>query len=255
MQRFHVVLEYDGSAFAGWQVQPGQRTVQGVVSEVLQRLLGHQTLVEASGRTDAGVHSLGQAVAFSTDQARSIVDIERGLNALLPLDVAAVAVRTVPLDFDPRRWVLSKDYRYRFLDRSPRSPLRTSCVWHVRQALDVEAMQQGANAFVGRHDFSSFRATGCGAKHAVRTLVAAQVSRCDDEVHLVVRGNGFLRHMIRIMAGTLCEVGLGRRDPEWIRHVLEAQDRSLAGKTAPPGGLALLQVELGDGPRKRAAAG
>lgn len=249
MQRYHVVLEYDGSAFAGWQVQPGQRTIQGVVSEVLQRLLGHETSVEASGRTDAGVHALGQAIAFSTDQQRSLVEIERGLNALLPRDVAAVSVRQVPVDFDPRRWVRSKEYRYRFLERPQKSPLRRGCVWHVRQPLDVSAMQRGADLMVGRHDFSSFRAAGCGAQHAVRTVVAAEVRRQIDEVELLVTGNGFLRHMIRIVAGTLLEVGLGRQEPEWIGEVLQACDRGRAGKTAPAQGLALIRVEYGEGPR------
>lgn len=246
--RWRIVLEYEGTRFEGWQVQPGRRTVHGEVAGALERLLGHPVELLVSGRTDAGVHAEGQAAAFDAVVVRTPRAIRDGLNAHLPDDVACVSAEEVDSAFDPRAWSWGKLYRYRWLDRPARSPLRQARVWHVRGRLDEAAMHVAAEALLGRHDFSAFRAAGCGAKHAVREITAIEVVREADEVRLDVRGNGFLRHMVRIVAGTLAEVGQGRQPPAWVADVLGSRDRAAAGRTAPARGLTLVAVTYGDGP-------
>ena len=247
-QRWRLDLEYDGAGFAGWQLQPGQRTVQGELEAALAVVLQHPVRVSVAGRTDAGVHAQRQVVSFTTHAVRQERALLGGVNALLDDDVAILAAQPVPMDFDPRRWSWGKHYRYRWLVRSAPSPLRRGRVWHWRKGLDVEAMHAGAQLLVGRNDLSSFRATGCTATHPVRVVESLEVRREGDEVWLDARGQGFLRHTVRIIAGSLHEVGRGRRRPEWIGEVLAARDRSLAGMTAPAGGLSLLEVRYGEGP-------
>jgi tRNA pseudouridine38-40 synthase len=250
-QRWKLVLEYDGTDFVGWEVQPGHRSVQGAIEEALAGLLGHPVRVSVSGRTDAGVHALAQVASVRTPVRRSARAMRDGLNARLPADVACVRAEGVPLDFDPRRGAREKHYRYTFLDRPARSPLRRDRAWHLRRPLDAGAMHEAAQALVGTHDFAAFRASGCGARSTVRTLPGWRVVRRDSEIHLDVRGHGFLRHMIRIVAGSLVEVGLGRRPVGWMARVLEGRDRTAAGPTAPARGLCLVSVrypELPPGP-------
>jgi tRNA pseudouridine38-40 synthase len=246
--RWRLVMEYDGADFLGWQVQPGGRTVQGVLEEALEQLFLEPVRAYPSGRTDAGVHAIEQVVAFDARVERSPREVRDALNALLPDDVAVVRAERAEPDFDPRRWVEAKQYRYTWVDRPSRSPLRRDRAWHVRGPLDVEAMDAATHLLVGRHDFTSFRAAGCTAAHPVRLVKDMAVVRRDDEVHLDVVGHGFLRHMVRIIAGTLLEVGRGRRPPGWVGEVLAACDRSGAGRTAPPQGLTLLSVSYGAGP-------
>lgn len=208
----------------------------------MAELVQHPVRLSVSGRTDAGVHALGQIASFSSPTDRTVRALRDGLNALLPPDVGCVAVDEVPLSFDPRRQAREKHYRYRWLDRRARSPLRRNRVYHVRTPLDAAAMYEACVPLCGTHDFSTFRAARCGAATAVRTLPFWSVQRVDDEVWLDVRGHGFLRHMIRIVAGSLTEVGRGARDPTWIGAALHARERSAAGPTAPAGGLTLLSV-------------
>jgi tRNA pseudouridine38-40 synthase len=244
--RYKVVFEYDGTDFEGWQLQPGKRTIQGEVEAALERLFGGPIRVHPSGRTDTGVHALGQVAVFDAVE-RDVSGVRRGLDAHLPQDVAAVSVEACADDFDPRRSARSKHYRYRWLVREGRSPLRRTQVRHLRAPLDVAAMDQAVAALVGTHDFASFRAVGCASTHAVRTVRAARVTGHGDEVHLDVFGHGFLRHMVRIVAGTIERIGQGRRPPEWLAAVRDARDRSAAGPTAPACGLTLVEVRY-DGP-------
>jgi len=246
--RWRLVMEYDGADFVGWQVQPEGRSVQGVLEEALEGLFVEPIRAYASGRTDAGVHAVEQVVGFDAQVDRSPREVRDGLNALLPEDVAVVCAEVAEPGFDPRRWVVAKRYRYTWLDRASRSPLRRNRAWHVRGSLDAEAMDAAARLLGGRHDFSSFRAAGCGAAHPVRLVKDIAVVRRDDEVHLGVVGHGFLRHMVRIIAGTLLEVGQGRHPSGWVGEVLAARDRSAAGRTAPPHGLTLVSVSYGTGP-------
>lgn len=244
--RWRLVLEYDGSDFVGWEVQPGQRSVQGAVEQGLEDLLGHAVRVSVSGRTDAGVHALGQVASFVTEVERSPRAMRDGLSSYLPQDVACVHAEPVELDFDPRRLARRKHYRYAWLARPSRSPMRRGRAWHVRQPLDVPAMHEAASHLAGTWDYSAFRASGCCARTTVRTLPGWSVQRVGDEIHLDVEGHGFLRHMIRIAAGTLVEVGRGRRPPEWVREVRDGLDRRAAGRTAPPHGLTLVSVTYGE---------
>jgi tRNA pseudouridine38-40 synthase len=249
--RWRIVLEYDGKRFEGWQKQGEKRTIAGAIEAALERIVG-PTEIEGSGRTDAGVHALAQVAAFDTEVVRGAREVRDGLNFHLPLDISCVSAELVADDFDPRRWAHQKRYRYSFLDRPSRSPLRDDRAWHLRGKLDVEKMASAAAYLVGRHDFSTFRHTGCGARHPIRQIDAATVARVGEEVHLEVTGNGFLRHMVRIIAGTLADVGLGRRSPESVNDALAARDRARGGPTAPPGGLCLLWVSYYDGPRESA---
>lgn len=240
--RWRIDLEYEGSGFVGWQLQPDGRSVQGVVEAALEQLLGHPARLYSAGRTDTGVHAEQQVAVFDTHVTRTPRGIVGGLNGLLPEDVSCLIAVEVDAGFDPRRAPHTKRYRYRWLDRRVRSPLRRGRTWHHRQPLDAEAMDRAARQLEGQHDFSAFRAVGCAAAHAVRTIEGCRVVRQGDEVHLVVDGTGFLRHMIRIVAGSLTEVGLGRRPPEWLREVLESRRRQLAGPTAPAHGLTLERI-------------
>lgn len=235
----------------GWQRQPNGGSIQEAVEAALGQLLGGvRVRVDATGRTDAGVHALHQVVGFVLEVPRTARALERGLNALLPRDISCLGVRPAPDGFSPRHWTRSKHYRYRLLLREARCPFRAGWTWHQRAPLDVPSMSVAAAALVGRHDFSSFRAAGCSALHAVRTLARSEITRgTDDELHLDFHGNGFLRHQVRIMVGTLVEVGQGRREPASVRATLAACDRAAAGPTAPPHGLWLVRAEVGDAPR------
>ena len=238
-----MVLEYDGRPFAGWQIQDGVRTIQGEVEAALAPLLGHFARVRAAGRTDAGVHAAMQIAAFRTRAQRSAKAIRDGLNARLPPEVACLAADPVGDGFDPRHSPHTKTYRYTWLVAPARSPLRRGRSWHVRRPLRVVDMREGALRLQGTHDFSSFRAAGCSSTHPVRTLEAVRVVQQRDEVHLEVMGTGFLRHMVRIIAGCLFEVGRGRHPSAWMGEVLQARDRARAGKTAPAQGLLLKRID------------
>jgi tRNA pseudouridine38-40 synthase len=240
--RWRIRLEYDGSAFAGWQLQSNATTVQSAVEDALQRLLGHPARVSAAGRTDT-VHAEWQIACFDTEVERSAKAVRDGLNAHLPPTVACVDAERVPDGFDPRHAPHTKTYRYTWLVRSARSPLRAGRVWLVRPPLRVDAMHEAVQHVVGTHDFRTFRAVGCTATHTIRTVRSAEVRASGDEVHLRIRGTGFLRHSVRILAGTLYDVGRGTKPPGWIAEVLAGRDRTRAGRTAPAEGLVLERID------------
>ncbi len=246
-QRWRIDVEYDGTDFAGWQIQEGARTIQGTLEAALAELLpGDRPRVSGAGRTDAGVHAARQVATFVTAVRREPDQMRDGLNRFLPDTIACLAASRVPMAFDPRRDPHVKTYRYTWLVRPSPSPLRRGRVWHERRPLDAGAMDTAIRCIVGTHDFTSFRAAGCSASHPVRTVPEARVVEAGDEVRLEVRGTGFLRHMVRILAGTLHEVGRGRRTVEAFAATLRACDRSQAGPTAPPGGLLLAAIDYDD---------
>lgn len=245
--RWRIDIEYDGTEFAGWQIQPAAPSIQEALEKAVERLFGVHSRVCASGRTDAGVHAEHQVASFVSSVERSEKSVRDGLNAFLPPAIAILSAQRVPDSFDPRRQVKRKVYRYQWLDRRARSPLMARRVWHVRSPLDVEAMNAAVRHLNGTHDFTSFRAQGCQADHAIRTVEDWKVERCGQLVCLRVQGHGFLRHMIRIVAGTVLEVGRGKHPPTWMADVLEARHRSSAGRTAPPGGLTLESVSYPPG--------
>jgi len=242
MNRWRLDIEYDGTNFSGWQLQPGERTVQGVVEDAVEVFCTHPARVTSAGRTDAGVHALQQVASFVTHVERLPRSVVGGLNGNLPDDVAVVAAQVVAAEFDPRRTPHVKQYRYRWLDRPAISPLRRNRVWHVRRALDVAAMAAAVSSLIGEHDFSSYRAAGCSAKHPVRIVESARVERRGDEVVLELEGRAFLRYMVRNIAGTLNEIGRGKYDSEHLGEVLARRDRSAAAATAPARGLTLASI-------------
>lgn len=243
--RLRALLAWDGGAYGGWQLQPNTETIQGVVERVLARIMSVDRVpVEAAGRLDAGVHARGQVVSFPLLAPRSPLAVWRGLNGLLPPDISCLALAVAEPGFKPRRSNVGKHYRYRVLARPVACPFRRGGAWHERRPLDVSAMMAAASHLEGRHDFTSFRASGCTAAHPVRGIHTVQVVAVGDEVHIDVHGEAFLRHQVRIMAGTLVEVGLGRRSPDSVAETLAARDRTKAGRTAPAHGLWLEQVKF-----------
>lgn len=256
MARLKLTLEYDGTRYVGWQVQPNGISIQARLMEALEQLLGERVAVEAAGRTDAGVHATGQVVCFDTGRALPLKAYWMGLNRFLPEDIAVVRAEEVPPDFDPRRWSHGKRYRYRVSNKPSRSPLRRSTHWEVFAPLDVEALRRAAAHLVGRHDFSAFRASDCQAAHAVREVRRVDVQGSSgDELSVTVEGTAFLKHMVRNLVGTLVEVGKGRRPDTWVAEVLASRDRKRAGPTAPAHGLVLEQVFYGEGPPPRTPSG
>ncbi|MBU8899776.1 tRNA pseudouridine(38-40) synthase TruA [Corallococcus sp. H22C18031201] len=249
MPRLKLTLEYDGTRYVGWQMQPNGPSIQAVMQDTLARLLGEPVVVNSAGRTDSGVHAEGQVACFDTARVLPLKAYRMGLNGMLPSDIAVVAAEEVPAEFDPRRWSRGKRYRYRVSNRPTRSPLRRDTHWEVFAPLDVEAMRRAARVLEGRHDFSAFRASDCQAKHAMREIRSLRVEGTrGDAVSFVVEGTAFLKHMVRNLVGTLVDVGKGKRPEAWVAEVLASLDRKRAGPTAPPQGLVLEEVFYGDGP-------
>jgi tRNA pseudouridine38-40 synthase len=253
MPRVRLTLEYDGTDFVGWQRQPNGRSVQEVLEAALAELLGAPVPTAAAGRTDAGVHALGQVVALDSPRALPAQAYVRGLSALLPGDVAVVGADEVPDDFDPRRWATGKRYRYLISRRPVRAPLLRRTHWEIFSSLDVEAMQTASTSLIGTHDFTSFRAADCEAPHPRRTLRELEVQTVGAILRIEVEGTAFLKHMVRNIVGSLVEIGRGRRTSAWIGDVLRARNRTLAGPTAPAHGLTLVEVTYGPGPRAGSA--
>lgn len=253
-----LVLEYDGAGFHGWQAQPGaagRRTVQAVVETALERLVGEPVAVHGAGRTDAGVHALGQVASVALERSVMAPEaIRDGLNALLPEDVAVRLVEEAPAGFHARKAAVGKHYRYLLLCRAARSPFLRRRAWHRRGPLDLAAMARGAAALVGRHDFSAFRAAAGAARHPVRTLRRLTVAPdpagpVEGLIGIDLEADGFLMHMARILVGTLVEVGRGRLLPEATAAILAGRDRQGAGPTAPACGLYLVAVRYGEAAR------
>lgn len=242
-----LVLEYDGTAFEGWQRQPaGHRTVQGELERVLGEL-GRVERIMGAGRTDAGVHAEGQVASVRIETELDVETLGRALNGKLPRDIAVVACRSAPAGFDARRAALGKHYRYCVWNGRLRSPLREARFLHVREPLDLGAIARAAADLEGRHDFASFQGVGTPVPHTVRTLTRVQVEGvAGGEVVFDFQGDGFLKHMVRNLVGTLLEVGHGRRPADSMRELLAKLDRSAAGPTARPQGLTLVSVRYPD---------
>lgn len=236
------VVEYDGTAFQGWQVQAGTPTVQAAVEEAVSRVADHPVTVIAAGRTDSGVHAIGQVFHFDTTAQRGERSWTLGTNVNLPGDITVHGMTTVPDDFHARFSATSRVYRYVILNRWVRPALQRDRVAWFSRALDAESMDRAAVALLGEHDFTSFRALACQAKQPVRTVHRIAVTRRGDRVIMEVEANAFLHHMVRNIAGTLFRIGTGDKPVEWMGEVLDARDRASAGMTAPAPGLYLIKV-------------
>lgn len=256
-----LTVAYDGTAYAGWQIQPDQPTVQGVLERAWLQLTQETVRLTAAGRTDAGVHALGQVVGVSTASRLTDDDLHRGLNAVLPDDVAVLSVERALDDFHATHDAVAKRYRYQLCNSRTPPIFDRRYVWHYPHELDTAAMHRAGQALVGRHDFVSFESAGSERPDTVRTIheltVAHSVAEFlrssgspiwpdladADRITIDVAGDGFLYNMVRAIVGTLLEVGRGTRDESWVAEVLAARDRRRAGQTAPPHGLFLIHVD------------
>jgi tRNA pseudouridine38-40 synthase len=243
MARIALGVEYDGTAFAGWQLQAHARSVQGELQRAVSVVADHAVHVTAAGRTDAGVHALMQVAHFDSEAPRDERSWVLGTNRELPSEISVLWARPMPANFHSRYSALSRTYQYRILDQAFRPALMRRQVCWVRRALDAAAMHAAAQVLVGEHDFSAFRAAECQSASARRRVMSIEVGRSDALVTITVRANAFLHHMVRNIAGALIAVGTGRRPVPWIADLLETRDRRQGGATAPAHGLYLAHVE------------
>lgn len=243
---FRLVLEYDGRDFEGWQIQSGERcvrTIQGVVSEALKSVTRNEARVRGAGRTDAGVHAMGQVASVRVVTALSVEALARSLNGWFPRDLAVREIADVPLGWDALREARAKHYRYQIWNGAQRSPLRAGRFHWLRDPLAVDHMREAGQAFVGTHDFAALQGAASSVKTTVRTIQALRIEGdAGSEIILDVEGEGFLRHMVRNLVGTLIEIGRGRWPVGRAAEILASLDRQTAGPTAPAEGLVLVSV-------------
>lgn len=243
MKRVKMVVAYDGTNYCGWQVQPNGITVEEVLNRSLSNLLGEKIEVMGASRTDSGVHSLGNVAVFDTNTRMPADKIAFALNQRLPEDIVVQGSCEVPSDWHPRYQESTKTYEYRILNRTFRMPTRRLDTYFYHYPLDVEQMSEAASYLVGTHDFASFCAANAQVKSTVRTIYSCTAQKENDIITIRVTGNGFLYNMVRIIAGTLIEVGAGKRRPEEIKDILAAENRDAAGPTAPAQGLTMMGIE------------
>jgi tRNA pseudouridine38-40 synthase len=243
MRCFKVTIEYDGTEFAGFQYQVGHRSVQGEIEHAVLKLTGQAVRISGAGRTDTGVHALGQVIGFHVETRIPLEKMTSALNSALPKDIAAVKAEEVNEDFHARYSAKSRAYLYAILNRADRSALYGRYCWHVSQELDTGAMSESAARMVGTRDFAAWANETSETKTTVREVVRCRLRKQGPFIIVSMRANGFLRGMVRNVVGTLVEVGVGRRAPEDMDRITESRDRARAGPSAPPRGLCLVEVE------------
>ena len=242
MKRVKLIVAYDGTNYCGWQVQPNGITIEGVLNEALSRLLGEDIRVTGASRTDSGVHSLGNVAIFDTDTRIPAEKISYALNQRLPDDIVVQESCEVASDWHPRHCNSTKTYEYRILNRTFPMPTRRLDTYFVHWKLDIPAMQRASGYLEGTHDFKSFCSVNTAVEDTVRTIYSCEVTTEDDLITIRVKGSGFLYNMVRIIAGTLLHVGMGRLKPEDISQILDAKNREAAGPTAPAHGLTMIGI-------------
>jgi len=240
--KIRITLEYDGSNYSGWQLQAGQDSIQARLEAVLERIFSQKIRVHGSGRTDAGVHALGQVAAFDLPHEFAPPDLQRAMNSLLPPDIAIIEAAAAPDAFDPRRDARVRVYEYRVINQDRRSVFDYRYAWLVSAPLELAAMNATARRFIGEYDFAAFRSLGSEEKTTRRRVYVSEWSRAENRLVYRVEASGFMRHMVRTMAATMIAVGRGKLAPAQVTDLLAARDRALVPASAPPGGLFLVEV-------------
>lgn len=244
MRNIKLIIEYDGTNYRGWQVQPKGATVQGMIEEKLVLLTKEAVHLVGSGRTDAGVHAFGQVAHFKTQSQIEVRSIQKALNSLLPADIVIKGIMEAEEFFHARKESKSKVYEYRILNRPFRSAIQREYCWHIPQKLDLKQMKKATQELIGEHDFSSFRSVGSPTRTAVRKVIRAEWKRGrEGSIRFEIEASGFLKQMVRAVVGTLVEVGRGKITAEEFRRILASRDRKTAGPTAPAHGLFLKEVK------------
>lgn len=242
-KNFKLTIEYDGTRYHGWQVQPNGPSIQQEIESALHTMTRQKIKLLGSGRTDAGVHALGQVANFTCNTAITPEAFQKGLNSILPDDIVIRHVMEVPLQFHARYDAKSKRYRYHILNQPVPSAIERHYTWWIRSPLDLSAMSEAAGYIIGEHDFKAFEGAGSPRSHTNRHVLEADVKgRTPGRITFSIRANGFLRYMVRNLVGTLVDVGLQKKPPKQIKKILESKDRNQAAATAPPTGLFLVQV-------------
>lgn len=242
MRNIKLIIEYDGKGFNGWQKQPDKLNIQGEIEKAIEEITGEKVDLTASGRTDAGVHSLGQTANFKTESKIPIEKFAKAINSRLKKSIVIKSAEEVDERFHSRYSVKSKTYRYIINNSENGTAIYRGLEYHVPMKLDYEKMNEAIKYFIGEHDFKAFKASGTSSKSSVRTILDGSVRKEDERIIIEITGTGFLYNMVRIISGTLLEVGLGKIKPEEITDIINSQDRTKAGKTLPAHGLYLLEV-------------
>ncbi len=242
MRNIKLTIEYDGKDFNGWQKQPNKLNIQGTIEQAIKCITGEDVELNASGRTDAGVHAIGQVANFKTDSKIPIEKFAIAINSRLKKSIVIKKAEEVDERFHSRLSCKKKTYRYIINNSEEGSAIYRNLETHIPQKLDVSKMEQAVKYFEGEHDFKAFKASGTSSKSSVRTIYEAKVYQKDEKIFIELTGNGFLYNMVRIIAGTLVDVGMGKIEPEEITQIINEGKRENAGKTLPPNGLYLLKV-------------
>lgn len=243
MRNIKLTIEYEGKDYNGWQKQPNHLNIQGEIEKAIQSVMHEEVELIGSGRTDAGVHAFGQVANFKIESDFPIEKMATAINSQLKKSIRILNAEEVPLEFHSRYHCHKKTYGYIIDNSEQGTAIYRNMTYHVSQPLDVEKMQEAAKYLVGEHDFSSFKSSGTSSKSSVRTIYQANIAKEQNRVVIMLTGNGFLYNMVRIIAGTLVEIGLGDREPSEMKEILEAKDRQKAGKTLAAQGLFLMSVE------------
>lgn len=246
MRRIKLIVAYDGTEYSGWQIQPEAPTIEMYLDKAIRELTGENVHVTGASRTDAGVHAYGNVAVFDTESTIPGDRFTFALNRFLPDSIVIQDSWEVSVDFHPRHCNTRKTYEYRILNTAVPLPQKRNFTWHVAGSIDIEKMKEAAAYIVGEHDFKSFCCVRTQAESTVRTIYSLEVLQEGSEIIIRIKGNGFLYNMVRIITGTLIQVGKGRFMPEYVKQMLEAKDRTVAGQTAPPQGLTLVGIEYVD---------